>query len=177
MSEETQKKIFSRNLLKYIDISQKKQKEIADAIGVSPQTFNTWCQGIALPRMGKVQALADYFHINKSDLIEDKESTLYVFSANKFYNSDDGHYIIEAYRMLSPDGRNKLIERIDELLKLEGLSEYRPTRNYSSSPNKGQQLLVVPDQYSEEVNAAHAENNTSTEDIEHDNKIMDEENF
>ena len=48
--------------------------EIAKSIDVSPQTFNTWCQGIAIPRMGKVQALADYFHINKSDLIEDKSS-------------------------------------------------------------------------------------------------------
>lgn len=54
--------------------SGKTQLEIAKSIDVSPQTFNTWCQGIAIPRMGKVQALADYFHINKSDLIEDKSS-------------------------------------------------------------------------------------------------------
>ncbi len=71
MSEDKQKKIFVKNLLRYIDHSGKTQKEIADAIGVSPQTFNTWCQGIALPRMGKVQALADYFNINKSDLLDD----------------------------------------------------------------------------------------------------------
>lgn len=71
MSEDKQRRIFSRNLLRYVEKSEKTQKEIADAIGVSPQTFNTWCQGIALPRMGKVQALADYFHINKSDLIDD----------------------------------------------------------------------------------------------------------
>ena len=53
------------------------QKEVADAIGVSPQTFNTWMQGIALPRMGKIQALADYFGIKKSDLIDDKENGYY----------------------------------------------------------------------------------------------------
>ena len=74
MSEEKQKQIFSRNLLRYVEKSEKTQKEIADAINVSPQTFNTWCQGIALPRMGKVQALADYFHINKSDLIDENAS-------------------------------------------------------------------------------------------------------
>lgn len=74
MSENEQKKIFQHNLMKYVSSSDKTQKEIADAIGVSPQTFNTWCQGIALPRMGKVQLLADYFHINKSDLIEEKKS-------------------------------------------------------------------------------------------------------
>ena len=71
MGEELQKKIFSRNLLRYLSLNNKSQKEVADAIGVSPQTFNTWCQGIALPRMGKVQLLADYFHISKSDLLEE----------------------------------------------------------------------------------------------------------
>lgn len=72
MSDTTQKKIFVHNLSYYLAKYNKSQKEVADAIGVSPQTFNTWCQGIALPRMGKVQLLADYFNINKSDLIEDK---------------------------------------------------------------------------------------------------------
>lgn len=75
MSEDEQKKIFSRNLNRILSERRKTQKEVADAIGVSPQTFNTWCQGIALPRMGKVQLLADYFKVNKSDLIEPYESS------------------------------------------------------------------------------------------------------
>lgn len=73
MVKDKQKAIFSENLNSYIAKSEKTQLEIAKSIGVSPQTFNTWCKGIALPRMGKVQALADYFNINKSDLIEDKK--------------------------------------------------------------------------------------------------------
>ena len=72
MSEDKQKLIFQKNLISLIESSGKTQLEIAKSIGVSPQTFNTWCKGIAIPRMGKVQALADYFHINKSDLIEEK---------------------------------------------------------------------------------------------------------
>ena len=74
MSDDLQKKIFAKNLLKYLALSGKSQKEVADKIEVSPQTFNTWCQGIALPRMGKIQLLADYFHINKSDLLDEHNS-------------------------------------------------------------------------------------------------------
>lgn len=74
MTDDLQKKIFSRNLNRYLLKLEKTQKEVADAIEVSPQTFNTWCQGIALPRMGKIQKLADYFNIDKSDLIDDKET-------------------------------------------------------------------------------------------------------
>lgn len=72
MTDKEQKKIFARNLNNYLAQSGKTQKEVADAIKVSPQTFNTWCKGIAIPRMGKVQLLADYFKIGKSDLIENK---------------------------------------------------------------------------------------------------------
>ena len=76
MGDEQQKIIFSRNLNKYLTEYGKSQKEVAEAIGVIPSTFNTWCQGIALPRMGKVQALSDYFGINKSDLIDDKSALI-----------------------------------------------------------------------------------------------------
>lgn len=72
MTDIERKKIFSKNLNYYLSKANKTQREVADAISVSPQTFNTWCQGIALPRMGKVQRLADYFHIEKSDLIDER---------------------------------------------------------------------------------------------------------
>lgn len=74
MTDDVQKRIFAKNLRNQLELIDKPQCEVAAAVGVSPQTFNTWYNGIALPRMGKVQALADYFHINKSDLIEDKSS-------------------------------------------------------------------------------------------------------
>lgn len=74
MSDE-QKNIFSNNLKYYMSINDVSQIEVANKIGVSPQTFNTWVQGIALPRMGKVQKLADYFGIRKSDLIEERPNS------------------------------------------------------------------------------------------------------
>ena len=72
-SDEQQKIIFATNLKHFIDKSEKTQKEVATAIGVSPQTLNTWLQRIALPRMGKIQLLADYFGISKTDLIDPKD--------------------------------------------------------------------------------------------------------
>ena len=74
MDDVKQRDVFRRNLLKYLGDTP--QADVAKAIGVSPQTFNTWCQGKALPRMGKVQALADYFKIKKSDLIEDRSKSI-----------------------------------------------------------------------------------------------------
>ena len=70
MSDNEQKEIFRRNLIRYLGNTP--QVDVANHIGVSPQTFNTWVQGKSMPRIGKVQLLADYFKINKSDLIEDR---------------------------------------------------------------------------------------------------------
>lgn len=74
ITEDEYKEIFSRNLTRLLKKHHKSQKGVADTINVSPQTFNTWCKGIALPRMDKVQMLADYFGILKSDLIENKSN-------------------------------------------------------------------------------------------------------
>lgn len=64
--------IFTKNLNKYIALSGQKQVDIANAISVPTTTFNTWVTGDAIPRMGNIQKLADYFGVNKSDLLEDK---------------------------------------------------------------------------------------------------------
>ena len=66
------KKIFARNLTRYIAQSGKTQKELADMLGVAQSTFNNWCTGVRYPRMDKVDQLAHYFGIKKSDLIEEK---------------------------------------------------------------------------------------------------------
>lgn len=69
---EEQKEIFAENLNRLVNSRNLSQREIATRLNVSPQTFNTWIQGKAIPRMGKIQLLADYFKIEKSDLIEKK---------------------------------------------------------------------------------------------------------
>lgn len=72
MAKEWSKRVFAQNLQRYIAEAGKTQKEIADIIGVSAPTFNEWVSGKKFPRIDKIQKLADYFGILKSDLIEEK---------------------------------------------------------------------------------------------------------
>jgi repressor LexA len=57
----------------------KNQKELAEIVGVSAPTMNDWLKAKKYPRIDKIEILANYFGILKSDLIEDKkeESTEY----------------------------------------------------------------------------------------------------
>lgn len=74
MTDEEQRRIFSKNLNRYISNSGKQQKEVAKDLGIPNTTFNSWCVGRIMPRMGKVQMIADYFGIGKSDLVDDKSN-------------------------------------------------------------------------------------------------------
>lgn len=65
------KEIFSKNLNRYLESSGKKQTEVAAYVGVSTGTVCDWTKGRSYPRMDKIQLLADFFGINKSDLVEE----------------------------------------------------------------------------------------------------------
>ena len=69
---EEDKKIFAENLKHYMEKSDKSQREIAEIVGVSAPTVNEWLKRKKYPRMNRIQTLADYFGIMKSDLIEGK---------------------------------------------------------------------------------------------------------
>ena len=66
------KNIFASNLRRYMEFNGKSRRDVAEAIGVSYYTFTDWVNGKKYPRMDKVERLANYFGILKSDLIEDK---------------------------------------------------------------------------------------------------------
>ena len=66
------KSIFAKNLQRQMDINQKTRKDVCDALGFSYYTFSDWVNGKKYPRMDKVEMLANYFGILKSDLIEEK---------------------------------------------------------------------------------------------------------
>lgn len=66
------KSIFAKNLRMYMEQSGKSRKDICRDLGFSYYTFTDWVNGKKYPRMDKVEMLANYFGIQKSDLIEEK---------------------------------------------------------------------------------------------------------
>lgn len=66
------KEIFSRNLRYYMEKSNKSRKDLCDDLGFVYTTFCDWYNGLKYPRIDKIEMLANYFNIQKSDLIEEK---------------------------------------------------------------------------------------------------------
>lgn len=71
MSDLGNKEIFSRNLKYYMNLYNKSRNDICKDLGFSYTTFTSWYNGDFYPRIDKIEMLANYFNIEKSDLIEE----------------------------------------------------------------------------------------------------------
>lgn len=72
MSNIKSKEIFSANLEKLMSSRDVDRNKLCSDLGLKYTTVRDWLKGITYPRIGKIELLADYFGVNKSDLIEDK---------------------------------------------------------------------------------------------------------
>lgn len=74
MSDLGNKEIFSKNLKYYMEINNKDRNDICNDLGFPYTTFAEWYNGNIYPRIDKIEMIANYFGIKKSDLIEEKRS-------------------------------------------------------------------------------------------------------
>jgi transcriptional regulator with XRE-family HTH domain len=72
MSNLGNKDVFAKNLIYYIEKSGKSRKELAEIWGFPYSTVSEWTKAKKYPRIDKIEIMANYFGILKSDLIEDK---------------------------------------------------------------------------------------------------------
>lgn len=114
MSDIGNKEIFAKNLTYYMSTRGKEQKEVAEAIGVAPSTFNAWMKAKKYPRIDKIEELANYFGILKSDLIE-RIGCLTIFS-QPTPSDDYEREVLELFRKVPKDKRKMVIQMIQVAL-------------------------------------------------------------
>ena len=73
MQTEENKKIMAKNIKRYMEAKGVTNQQLCEALDFKYTTFLDWIKGVTYPRIGKIEAMADYFGIQKSDLIEEKE--------------------------------------------------------------------------------------------------------
>lgn len=54
-------------------INGKDQIDLVKDLGFNKSTVSTWCRGVKVPRMGTIQILANYFNVDISDLVDEKD--------------------------------------------------------------------------------------------------------
>ncbi|HEL1972306.1 TPA: helix-turn-helix transcriptional regulator [Streptococcus suis] len=112
------KDIFSKNLKYYMDKKGVDRNQLCSDLDLKYTTVRDWIKGITYPRIGKIELLANYFGINKSDLIEEK-STI-PSSSIPFPNFDPRKTILLSnYDKLNDTRKNKLLATSETLLAEE----------------------------------------------------------
>lgn len=109
ISEQEFNEIFSKQLKRQLRIHEMTQSDLAKRLGVSTQSVTNWCKGAKTPRMDKVDSMCKIFNCRRSDLMEEKSS----ISLN---NNDKT--ILDKYHLLNDEGKQRLLERADELIEL-----------------------------------------------------------
>ena len=110
MSNLGNKLIFSKNLNRYMVLNNKTRKQLANDLNLPYTTITSWCKGEFYPRIDKIEMLANYFEIKKSDLVEEPKTTnphelfiRHIQDELRFYNpptSEQEYQIIEYIRYI-----------------------------------------------------------------------------
>lgn len=121
------KEVFAKNLKRYMESKGKNQKELAEIVGVSAPTMNDWIQGKKFPRIDKIEILAKYFGILKSDLIEDKTEEHFEMQLKNSTLADltvrmrtdkDFFSLVEGLNQLSPEQLASVKQVVSVFLKV-----------------------------------------------------------
>ncbi|MGQ7504728.1 XRE family transcriptional regulator [Streptococcus suis] len=111
------KDIFSKNLKYYMDKKGVDRNQLCADLDLKYTTVRDWIKGITYPRIGKIELLANYFGINKSDLIEEKST---ITTSIPFPNFDPRQAILLSnYSKLNDTRKNKLLATSETLLAEE----------------------------------------------------------
>lgn len=73
MNDLGNKEVFAKNLKYYMELYNKSRNDIAKITNVPYSTVSSWCNALFYPRIDKIEMLANYFNILKSDLVDDKD--------------------------------------------------------------------------------------------------------
>ena len=115
MSNIGNREIFARNLSMYLQRSGRSQREMAEIVGVSSSTFNDWVQGKKYPRIDKIEFMANFFGIKKSDLIEDKKES----SPNEQSLTEGEALMLELFRKIPEDRQQEALDLLRIALKMQ----------------------------------------------------------
>lgn len=117
MSNLGNKEVFAKNLAYYLERSGRDQKEVAEVLGVAPSTFNEWMKAKKYPRIDKIEMLANYFGILKSDLIEEADRDGYSPSEPKLTEGEQ--MMLELFRRIPEDRQAAALELLRAALKMQ----------------------------------------------------------
>lgn len=109
------KQIFSINLKRLMDQKGVSRQDLSKVLGVSYFTISDWVNGKKYPRMDKVEMLAAYFGVLKSDLIEEKGTNKSLPQQQTLTEGEK--LMVDLFRQVPENKQQMVLEMIRAALK------------------------------------------------------------
>ena len=115
------KAIMAENIQRLMDSKGVDRNQICADLGFKYTTFKDWVKGNTYPRIDKIEMMAQYFGVNKSDLVEkhieggyytDKEAAEY---AEMLRTRPGARLLFSAAKDISKEDMQKAVEYIEFL--------------------------------------------------------------
>lgn len=153
------KEIFANNLNFYMEKKGVDRNTLCADLNLKYTTVRDWLKGITYPRIGKIELLANYFNINKSDLIENKATT-----------TQPSDSLLEAITntamQLNTENKKTVLRTSEELLE----TQMSKTNTEETQPNEVSEVIQLYsyDYYDHPVSAGTGQylNDVRVEQIE-----------
>lgn len=144
------KEIFANNLSFYMKQKGVDRNTLCADLDLKYTTVRDWLKGITYPRIGKIELLANYFNINKSDLIENKISTAQpsdslleeITNTARKLNTDNKKIVLRTSEELLESQKNEEETKINEVSEVIQLYSY-DYYDHAASAGTGQYLNDV----------------------------------
>lgn len=76
MADLGNKKVLAKNLQYYMDINNVTRQQLCEQLGIKYSTLSEWLAANKYPRIDAIELLANYFKIQKSNLIEERKNSV-----------------------------------------------------------------------------------------------------
>lgn len=103
------KEIMAKNIKRYMEINDVNSADVCKALGFKQNTFSNWINAKIYPRIDKIEMMANYFGVSKSDLVEEQPTVIMGGEATT-------NRILKYAEMLvalSPESRDRVFHYID----------------------------------------------------------------
>lgn len=121
------KEIMAENISFYMEKFGITRKKLSADLDISYTTLTDWIKGKTYPRIDKIEMLANYFKISKSDLVERKEPTTTLTLINdtsKQLNDDKQVEVLEFAKQKLTEQESNVVEFPQQVVDLSNTTMF-----------------------------------------------------
>lgn len=112
---------IARNINYFMALNKISRTNLAKRLNVTESAVGYWCTGKKIPRMDKIDSMCKIFNVDRQQIVSDNICTIPVNKARIV--PEDEQRLTDMFAKMNTEGKSKLIERAEELIKMGYVKE------------------------------------------------------